>query len=831
MRGEIVSKSQKTTFGFTRRNFIKGAAILSAAGALSGCANQADNLDEATDAQQSETAIYAGVCRGNCAGGCFLDVHVRDGQVVRTTARDLPDTAYNRICSKGITHVGRIYSAKRVQYPMKRSGERGLGQFERISWDEAIDTIVKNWTNITDKNGPGGMAIMSASGNYGMCSGVGMASFMDRFINVMGCSTIDNTVDQAHGRAFGIITGMTPYGTSNEPADLVNAKTIICWGANPSISQPHIMHFISEAKEAGARYIVIDPMFNPNAAKADWYIPVAAGTDGALAFGALNELIAQDWVDIEFARAHTESPLLIKANDGMLLRMSDLGVEPIEGEPDASGQPTAIDPYAVWDESTSSFVALEEAVTPAISGVSDAQGIAVTTTFDNFKAIVSEYTPEYVEGITGISAADIREIARIYAQDGPVSTYSMFGLNHYVNGHYNYWGIYALSFLTGNVGAPGKSCGFAELIPSNVANFVDTLYPVDSEGNMPIGSAGKVEIMHALDVVKTGKNQGQDLPIKGVYVVNANPVTNAVDRNYTTEWLNAMEFVVVAEQTMTETAMYADILLPAAHWFEQTEMFVSYSSAPFIEWNEKAIEPLYESKNDFQIYKLLAEGFGKGELFDMTEEEYIKTWLDNEGARAMGITFEKMKEEKAAKVLPGEPFVSFEGGVFGTATGRARLYNDTPEIDYNIGQEIDMSKEKEPYWEPANEAAVDSEARKSYPFHLISEHMRTRTHSQWWDVDYLKEFEPEPIVKINPEDADELGISEGDEVKVFNNRGHVVMKAVINAGAPRKTVSSPRAYTLDEFIDGHFAQLPNRKINQILANSAFNDLAVDLEKL
>ena len=122
-----------TTRGFTRRSFIKGAAALTAAGALVGCAPQTKNLEESSKKEAPEEQIYSGVCRGNCAGCCFLNVHVRDGQVVRTTARDLPNPQYNRICPKGLTHAERIYGAQRIKYPMRRVGERGSGEFERIS--------------------------------------------------------------------------------------------------------------------------------------------------------------------------------------------------------------------------------------------------------------------------------------------------------------------------------------------------------------------------------------------------------------------------------------------------------------------------------------------------------------------------------------------------------------------------------------------------------------------------------------------------------------------------------------------------------------------------
>lgn len=815
--------------GFTRRNFIKGAMLLSAAGALTGCAPQQQGATEEAATQAAQDEIYSGVCRGNCAGGCFLNVHVRDGRVVRTTARDMPNTDYNRICTKGLTHPARIYGADRLQYPMKRVGDRGAGEFERISWDEALDEIATRWKGITDEYGAGAMGVYYASGNYAICSGVGLGGAVDRFINTTGASTISNSVDAAHGRAFGIITGMGPYGTNNEPADFKNSKTIICWGANPSVSQPHVMHFIMEAQENGTKFVVIDPVYNATAAKADWYIPVKAGTDGALGFGLLHELFEQGWIDEEFVRDHTEACLLIK-DDGTLLRMSDLGVEPTKATDPATGAETEIDPYAVYDEAAGAVVSLDEATKPAITGITEAEGFAVTTTFDNLKKIVDTYPLDTVESITGVPQADIKELARLYVEEGPVNMYSMFGCDHYINGHYNYWSMYLASIFTGNVGKPGAACGFSEAMPVAVADMATTLYPVDSDGNVCPGSAGTYYTSQLGDVIMNGKLAGEDAVIKGLYITHANPLVNNAEHEYTKEWMNALDFVVVTDMTMTETAKYADILLPAAHWFEQTDLFTSYANHPYLLWQEQAIDPLYESRSDFQIYTALSEKLGCGQYWQLSEEDFIAQYVGGEAAAAMGVTFDGLKNDKAARLLPGDPYVSFEGGVFATATGRARLYQDIVVPSYMSGQEIDASKEVGPYWEPAREADEGSEARKAHPYHLISEHHRSRTHSQWGDVEYLKEIYPEPVVKINPDDAAELGIAEGDAVKLSNDRGYVVMKAALHAGNPRGTVSATRGWSQWEFIDGHFADLPMKEFNQVCANQAFNDVAVSIEK-
>lgn len=824
--------SERATHGFTRRSFIKGAATLTAAGALVGCSPQTENLEKADPQQEApEEQVFAGACRGNCAGGCFLNIHVRDGQVVRTTARDMPDPQYNRICVRGLTQVGRIYSSERLQYPMKRVGERGEGKFERISWDEAIGTIVEKWKAYTDEFGPEAMAIFSGSGNYAICSGVGFSGMVNRFQNVVGASNIPINVDAAHGGAFSHITGPASYGVNNEPADYPNANVFVCWGANPSISQPQVMHFIFDAKDNGAKYVVIDEVFNANAGKADWFVPVKASTDGALAMGALHEVLEQDWLDREFIRDHTEAPLLVKVDGGALLRMSDLGVEPTEGEVDPkTGKPQIVNPLAVWDEAAGKAVPLDEAQQPKIEGVGEVDGIAVKTAFEVVREQVSAYPLERASELSGVSVADIKELARMYAQDGPVTTYAMFGDDHYINGHYNYWPIYTLAAFTGNVCKSGAGLGFCELTATGIAN-AKIAKPSDAQGNPCQGAGRSLLVNQVAEILETNTFAGKELTLKGVYVTNTNPLATMAHQNYTSDWFKTIEFVVVADMNMTETARYADILLPVAHWFEQVDMYTSYGTAPYILWQEKAIEPQFEAKTDFEIYRLLGEGLGYGEFFDMEPEEYIAEWLDSDAARALDVTFDKMRSEKAARVLPGKHYIAFENKEFNTPNKRFNLYRDTVIPAYNVGQAIDEAKERTLYWEPATYAGQESPARATYPFHLLSEHMRTRTHTQWWECGYVKEYEPEPVVRINPEDAAELGIVENDTVKLYNDFGFVVMKAVLNAGLPRKTVSSARSFQAGEFIDGHFASLPSNEFNQVIANQAFNDVAVAIEKM
>ena len=184
----------KTGMSFSRRNFIKGAAALTATGALVGCAPAKETLAETGEepVEVPETQIYAGACRAQCGQGCYLNVHVRDGRVVRTTAGHFDDgPEFDRICPKGLVQPARVYSSERLQYPMRRVGERGSGEFERITWDEAIAEIAEKWKSYREEFGPTSIAFFLGSGNTGtLGGGAPEGSVMARLLNVMGASRV-----------------------------------------------------------------------------------------------------------------------------------------------------------------------------------------------------------------------------------------------------------------------------------------------------------------------------------------------------------------------------------------------------------------------------------------------------------------------------------------------------------------------------------------------------------------------------------------------------------------------------------------------------------------
>ena len=820
-------EKQESMHSFSRRSFIKGAAALGAAGALAGCSAQGSNLAE-TGGPVPETKIFAGACRSQCANGCYVNVHVRDGQVVRTTAGKFDDgPEFNRICPKGLSLPARVYSSERLQYPMRRVGERGEGKFERISWDEAIKEITDKWKGYIEEYGPTSIAFFLGSGNTGTLGGPAPeGSIMARLLNVMGTSRVlpdrDIATPMSHTYMFG------PGAHGHRAADTVNGDHFIIWAGDTAVSEKQRTHFFLEARDRGADLIVIDIAYRTMAGKADKFIPVHPATDGALALGIIHEVLEQGWEATEFLREFTEAPFLIK-DDGKFLRMSDLGVAPTTTT-DAQGKETTVDPWVVWDEDTQTAMPYTEATKPALGDVPDINGFHVRTEMDMIREAAEPWTLERASEVTGTSIEDIKYLAHLYTQEGNVMTDMKYGLNHYNNGMYTSKCINSLLLITGQMCFPGRGMYTGE------GNFGEgntqaTISMPSASGEKPRGVGATLNWTDFCNIVQTGKKMGKDFPIKSFYAVCTNIVSNQTEQNETIKALKAIEFIVIQEMTMNDTSLYADILLPACHWFETSDLRVRYYGNPYLLWNEKAVEPLYESKPDADIYRLIADAMGYGDFFQFTDDEYLNVLLSTPWGKAHGVTIDKIREKNYLRCEVSGP-VAHPNGEFYTPSKRASFYREDPKPDYMMGQELDIEKEKFTlFWEPAREADLDNPIREKYPFSVCCEHMRTRTHTQWYDVDYMKEFEKQPVCRINPEDAAELGIKEGDTIRLYNDRGSVTLLATINPGEQRKALHCPRSFLTREHIDGDLATTTFNDYNQACRNQSYFDCAVAIEKL
>lgn len=819
---EINGSATANSFG--RRTFLKGSAAALGVAALvgAGCAPKTE-MEEKEPTAFVDDQVFASVCRGNCGGGCKLDVRVRDGKVVSTTSGKYPDERYNRICSRGLSHLQRIYDPDRLKYPMRRVGERGSGEWEQITWDEAIDEITTKWKQYQAESGDSSVAFYSGAGNFGSCA----SGYAGRLRGLMGGSSVAICYDNAFFHGNGTSQGVEDCYNSNEITDLINAKTVIMWGANSSESFPQQWHFIVEAKANGAKLITVDPNYTVTAERSDIHVPIRPGTDAIMIMAMINEIVEKGWIDESFIKKSTVGPFLVKESDGKYLRKSDLGIEPEKVVDPNTGAETLNDPIVVRD-ADGKIGTVEEIADPVYEGRFVVEGIKVTCAYTLLLESCAEWTVERAAEMCDLSADMIREVTELYA-NGPSSIMHGFGPDHYVNGHKAYFALVAMAAITGNLGKPGASCGLDWSIAGKKFAQNAVLNPKNSKPGPTIPAP------LLLDVVNEGQLEGVPIDLRSLYIWVSNPLGNQTDRRAQLEVFDKMDLVVVVDMTMTDTARYADIVLPVVHWFEQWEIMPQTS--PYLLIQEKAVDPLYEAKTDVEIVNMLGNAMGFTGEFDYTEESYLEGILTNPVSEAAGVTWDRLKEEKLIMAYPTTPYIHGAGGVFRTPTKRAEFYLENPKPFINYEQKFDVEAERTIYWEPPTEAWPETvggfEANplaEKYPLIYTTERNKMKCHTQFGHNPWLLELYPEPILKMNPDDAAPRGLQEGDYVRAFNDRGEAVFKLHMNAGVRPGMVIVPKGWEIDQFQKGHYSDLTSRAMHPVCPNNCYFDALIEVEK-
>jgi len=240
------------------------------------------------------------VCALDCPDTCSLLVNIESG--VATRLRGNPDHPVTRgfLCGKVAQYLEREYSPQRLLYPQKRIGKKGEGRFQRIEWDEALDTIAAKLTATASEFGPESILPYSYAGTMGMLNGGGMDR---RFFHRLGASRLDRTICSAAGSAGLMATLGNRYGT--EPEQFTHSKFIIAWGANIHGTNVHLWPFIVEAKRNGAKLIAIDPVRTRTAALADQHLRINPGSDLALALGLMHVIIGERLHDADYVAKYT----------------------------------------------------------------------------------------------------------------------------------------------------------------------------------------------------------------------------------------------------------------------------------------------------------------------------------------------------------------------------------------------------------------------------------------------------------------------------------------------------------------------------------------------
>lgn len=291
-----------------------------------------------------------------------------------------------------------------------------------------------------------------------------------------------------------------------------------------------------------------------------------------------------------------------------------------------------------------------------------------------------------------------------------------------------------------------------------------------------------------------------------------------------------MELVVVADIWMSESAKYADVVLPVSFMWEEES--IAAAGNPYLRLMEKVSEPQFEAKGDFEIATLLGCGMGLEDKFQMTREDFLKAVLDNDLARSMGVTWDRLKKEKRIYSYPDEVPVCGSTGVYKTATGRAQFFREAPAPAFQSDQPWDTVRESLPYWEPPREGWYQNELHGKYPIVFMSERSKFMAHTQFgWSSSMLQELDPEPYLKISVEDARERGIETGDAVKAYNDRGYVVIKAVVTPTTRPGIALIDHGWQEWSFIEGHYSDLSSIASGNVVSNTCFFDCLCQIEKV
>lgn len=550
-----------------RRSFLKGLIALGTVAALPGglLTSRCALAQPPIPFNPKTYKIYRNACPRNCYDTCSLKTWVKDDVI--TFVEGAPESTFTHgtPCVKGLSYPRRVYSPDRIKYPMVQD-VRGSGNWRRISWDEAMQRIATKMLEIKKKDGSMlGLAMTKYSGKFGVLNYAveGMMSSLGYTTRFAGTPCWPAGID-AQNYDMGDMW-------CNDPEDFVKAKYIIIWGANPAWCSMHTMKYIYQAREKGAKVVVIDPLLTQTAAKADLYLRVRPGSDGALALGMARHLVDKGLVDQDFVNNYShgypefEAYLRNSVTVEWASEICGLSADVIR---QLAEEFTAVNPATVW---------------------------------------IGYGMQRHVNG-----GANVRAIDAFVAMTGNIGIEG--GGARY--GHLHTWGFNYNAMLqkppVGSIGMPGAAGTTSEF-----------------------GSAGEVAQYsdRSLNINQTAKGilQANEPPVRMLWVACKNPLAQDFDRSKMEKAFEKLEMVVCADQFFNETVQHADIVLPVTTAFEEWNVDASYWHY-WLSINQPAIKPMYEAKCDLEIAVLLSRTINKLEPGSCTfpQEFNHKRWLDQE---------------------------------------------------------------------------------------------------------------------------------------------------------------------------------------------------------
>ncbi|PMG49457.1 DMSO/selenate family reductase complex A subunit [Shewanella sp. 10N.286.52.B9] len=750
-----------------RRSFLKASAALGCAATVTGCKTSSDDANVTPTPPVADEQMTWSACLCNCGSNCPLKVFSVDGKIVRIEGDDEGDDSFGnhqmRACARGRSNRKRVYNPDRIQYPMKRVGKRGEGNFERISWEQATSEIGAKLKGIYDSYGPRSVYSMYGTGAYydinGGNSWKHLLSVMGGYLGYYGSYSSAQV-----GRIFPLVYGS---GARSTVSELQHSDFCLFFGYNPlEIRQSGSgegYEYAYYKEKNNIKTIIIDCRYSDTVAgKGTEFHACRPGTDAALCAGIAHHLIEMNLIDETFLK------------------------EKVYGFRDEPAMPEKGLEALPYERSYEAYI--------LGTGELDSQA----------------KTPEWAESICGIPAANIRSIADQLAAAKAPYLMGGYGIQRQANGENNSWAVAALCMLVGGLGKRGTTTG-------HMSNSAKALYTSGLASLTGTSSAekAKISVFTWPDAIRNGKEMtvfkdGVQLPGHD----DANPVDGKLDANIkaiinvasntlinqhsdcfgTAEILeddSLCELIVVSENHMTASAKFADYLLPDTTWLETDDIAnQSYSAGAMsvITPLTKAVEPLFESKCAYEMCADLAEAMGVGAAFrqgradlQATLDAYYETKVAPMDER-FPATYKEFQEkgivkkftESTVKDCALYDYVNTPGAEVNTPSGKIELFSN--KVDFmNKNWEkpsfaFDLAEVPNghfitpiPAYIVTWEGFEDPTTRDDYPFQLIGHHTKGRTHSSFHSVQWLREAVHDAIW-LNPKDAS--GFADNDWVFV-----------------------------------------------------------------
>ena len=663
--------------------------------------------------------IKRSVCPYDCPDSCGLLVEVAEGKAVRVSGD--PEHPFTRgtLCPKMNHYEKTVHSPLRLTTPLARTGPKGSGQFQPLSWAEAVGRIAARWKEIIGKYGAEAILPYSYAGTMGLVQRNSGHPFFHR----LGASRLDRTIcAPAKEAGWKAVMGNT---AAPHPDELAASDLVILWGINAVATNIHQLHAVREAKKKGAQVWLVDTYETPTAGMADRTFVIHPASDGALALGIMHVLVRENLLDHDFLSA-------------------------------------------------------------SVQGFNELKG-----------KILPDMTPERVGSLTGLSAETIESIARAFGKARAPFIRIGAGLSRYGNGGMNVRSIVCLPAL---VGAWGKKGGGAFVGTSTAGAFA---MPEITREDFMAGEPRMVnmnQLGHAL-------NHLGNPPIQSLYVYHSNPASITPDQNQVLKGLAREDlFTVVHERFMTDTARYADIVLPSTSSLEHSDIYRAYGNY-CIQQVKSAIPPVGESKSNWGVFSLLARAMGFPEpFFRQSADDLIRHVLSIPAPLRKGIDEKAFAAGKAVEIPLSEGYKT----QYKTPSGKLEILNP---------------KEAHPlpcYLPPHG-------GKESY--RLMTAPSLYALNSSFREREDLRTQDKAMFLQMNPGDAREKGLKDGERVSAFNDLGEVSFILQVTPNVPPGVVVAAGVWWLEHCPGRRSVNaLTSQRLTDMGRGSTLYDNTVDVKR-